>query len=69
MEIELKDGTILKTGLEGGYRNADKEHNPENNPMKVIITFREYTDDDNNIIAINTDNIKAVYFCGEKIYG
>ena len=67
MNIEMKDGRILRVGLEGSFNSGEDEENP--NRLIFDLVYCEYYDDDCNMMGINTDDIKAIYFCDEKIYG
>ena len=58
--MEMKDGSVVRVGLEASGSGGKDG---------FILVYREYYDDNYNMMGINTDDIKAIYFCDEKIYG
>ena len=60
MSMEMKDGSVVRVGLEASGSGGKDG---------FILVYREYYDDNYNMMGINTDDIKAIYFCDEKIYG
>ena len=60
MSMEMKDGSVVRVGLEASGSGVKDG---------FILVYREYYDDNYNMMGINTDDIKAIYFCDEKIYG
>lgn len=60
LDIEMNDGKMIKTGLGMSLNGGGNT---------VEVGYRQFTDEDGNLVQINTDNIKAIYLGGVKIYG
>ncbi len=67
LDIVLKDGTIIRTGL-GMSGNTDRIDG-QPNIIGVELGYNKFCDDDLNFTAIDPANVKAVYLVGVKIYG
>lgn len=67
LSVEMKDGTVAKTSgmsCRGGYTDQTKK-----DIIEFEFGYEKFYDENDHFIAINPQNIKAIYFCDEKIYG
>lgn len=67
LDIVLKDGTIIKTGLGMSVNNDRIDGQPDLTGLNI--SYNKFCDDNFNFTAIDPANVKAVYLVGVKIYG